>query len=165
MMPGPRTYAVSAHARRPLVEFMTGALVEAGCRILHSSLPKQAPFIVSFETRSGERMGIVAYAFLATRAPTRNRPDDERSFQIKYGSKESYQENLHELWQDPLGMFTTLLLGIDPRAGFCVSADPIIHSPTKFFIRLEFKDEHADQVLIPTLVTLDGPMRSAQPAR
>jgi hypothetical protein len=46
-----------------------------------------------------------------------------------------------------MGMFTTLLLGIDPVSSFCVSADPILHSPTKFFIRLEFKDEHVEQIL------------------
>lgn len=127
---------------------MTSALTSAGCKIVHSSSVEQAPFVVVFETSGGERMGIVAYAFLATRTPTKNRPADERSFQIKYGSKENYaDENSHELWQDPLGMFTTLLVGIDPKSGLCVSADPIIHSPTKFFIRLEFKDEHAEAAL------------------
>ena len=144
MFQGLRTYPVLARSRRPLIEFMTQGLAQAGCRILHSSDPDRAPFVMTFETPAGERMGVVAYAFLATRTPTRNRPQDERSFQIKYGSKESYAAaNLHELWQDPTGMFTTLLVGIDPEGGFCVSADPIVHSPTKFFIRLEFKDEHA----------------------
>lgn len=147
MIPGLRSYPVSAVARQPLVNFMTGALTEAGCRILHTSPTDRAPFVVTFETASGERMGIVVYAFLATRTPTTNRPADERSFQIKYGSKDSFDENSHELWQDPLGMFTTLLLGIDPVAGFCISADPIIHNPTKFFIRLEFKDEHVEEIL------------------
>jgi hypothetical protein len=104
-----------------------------------------APFVFTFDDPSGERIGIVAYAFLATRTPTKNRPRDERSFQIKYGSKERYAAgNSHDLWQDPLGMFTTLLVGIDPDEEFCVSADPIVHSPTKFFIRVEFKDEHAE---------------------
>lgn len=147
MIPGLRTYSVSATARRPLIEFMTGALSESGCRILHQSEPNHAPFVVTFETASGERMGIVAYAFLATRTPTKNRPTDERSFQLKYSSKNSYPENEHDLWQDQMGMFTTMLLGIDPASGFCVSADPIIHSPTKFFIRVEFKDEQADAIL------------------
>lgn len=147
MIPGLRTYSVNPSARSPLLEFMTSSLIAAGCKIIHSSPPDKAPFIVAFETPSGERMGVVAYAFLATRTPTKNRPDDERSFQIKYGSKASYaDENSHDLWQDPLGMFTTLLLGIDPESGFCISADPIVHSPTKFFIRLEFKDEHAEEV-------------------
>jgi len=91
-------------------------------------------------------MGVVAYAFTATRTVTAKRPPDERSFQLKYGSKESYEVNSHELWQDPSGLFTTLLVGIDPVEGFFVAADPEMHNPTKFFIRLEFKDEHADQI-------------------
>lgn len=147
MIPGLRTYSVNARARQPLLDFMTGALLGSGCKIVHSSPPDRAPFVIAFESPRGERMGIVAYAFLATRTPTKNRPLDERSFQIKYGSKESYEgSNAHELWQDPFGMFTTLLLGIDPSGGFCVSADSVLHSPTKFFIRMEFKDEHADAV-------------------
>lgn len=147
MIPGLVTYSVNAVARRPLVEYMTSALMDAGCSIIHSSSPDRAPFVIAFETPSGERLGIIAYAFLATRTPTKNRPSDERSFQIKYGGKESYQDNnSHELWQDPLGMFTTLLVGIDLENGFCVSADPIVHSPTKFFIRVEFKDEHAEAI-------------------
>jgi hypothetical protein len=147
MIPGLRTYSVNARARGPLVRFMTGALVEAGCRIIHSTPPDRAPFVIVFETQSGERMGIVAYAFLVTRTPTTNRPEDERSFQIKYESKDDYRDaNSHELWQDPLGMFTTVLLGIDPERGFCISADPIVHSLTKFFIRVEFKDENAEEI-------------------
>jgi hypothetical protein len=126
---------------------MTGALLRSGCKIVHSSSADSAPFVIAFETPEGERLGIVAYAFLATRTPTKNRPKDERSFQIKYGSKESYaSNNEHELWQDPLGMFTTMLLGIDVERGICVSADPIVHSPTKFFIRVEYKDEQAEAV-------------------
>lgn len=147
MIPGLRTYPVNPKARHPLVDFMSGALMAAGCKIIHSSPTDRAPFVVAFETPTGERMGIVAYAFLATRTPTKNRPADEWSFQIKYGSKAIYADsNSHELWQDPLGMFTTLLVGIDPERRMCISADPIVHSPTKFFIRLEFKDEHAGSV-------------------
>jgi hypothetical protein len=124
---------------------MLDGLRDAGCRIIYTSDPREAPFVMSFETRAGERLGVVAYAFTATRTPTKNRPSDERSFQIKYGSKESYEANSHELWQDPLGLFTTLLIGINPDAGFFVAADPE-HNPTKFFIRLEFKDRHADAI-------------------
>jgi hypothetical protein len=147
MIAGLRTYGVNAAARQPLVDFMMNALVAAGCKIIHASPPDQAPFVIAFETATKERMGVVAYAFLITRTPTTNRPTNERSFQIKYGSKESYRRaNEHELWQDPLGMFTTMLVGIDPANGFCVAADPIAHNPTKFFIRLEFKDEHAEAI-------------------
>jgi hypothetical protein len=126
---------------------MTEGLRASGCRILFTSPATRAPFVITFETPQGERLGIVAYAFLATRTPTLNRPQNERSFQVKYGSKSAYAEtNQHHLWQDPLGLLTTILIGIDPVDGFFVSADPEAHSPTKFFIRVEFKDEQAEAI-------------------
>lgn len=104
-------------------------------------MPNRAPFVLTFETATGERMGVVAYAFLATRTPTQNRPQDERSFQVKYGGK---RDNLdHAIFQDPLGLFTTIFLGISPEENFFVAVDPERHNPTKLFIRIEFKDRHA----------------------
>ena len=144
MLSGLNTFGVSPGAREPILEFMVSALRSVGCRILFCSGAHRAPFVITFETATGERMGIVAYAFLATRTPTKNRPPDERSFQIKYGSKE--QGKTYPLWTDPLGLYTTLLVGIDPKEGFFVAADPAAHNPTKFFIRLEFKDRHAEAI-------------------
>ena len=138
------SYRVQPAARKPLLEFVTRSLEAARCRIIKLSSPNIAPFVVSWETAAGERMGAVLYAFLATRTPTKNRPSDERSFQIKYGGKAD--DNTHNIWQDPFGLYTTLFLGIDPEEGFFVAADPVLHSPTKFFIRLEFKDEHAKAI-------------------
>lgn len=144
---GLRYYRTSPSAREPLLRFLLDGLRAAGCRVIFASQSDRAPFVISFETRDGERMGIVAYAFLATRTPTRNRPRDERSFQVKYSSKDNYSsDNSHILWQDPLGIFTTLLIGIDPNEGFFVAADPEAHSPTKFFIRVEFKDQNASAI-------------------
>jgi hypothetical protein len=122
---------------------MIEALESQGCRIIRSSPPTQAPFKITFETPQGERLGIVAYACLATFTPTKNRPEDEHSFQLKYGSKDG---ELHELWQDPYGVYTTLLVGINPQQGFFVAADPVLYSPTKLFIRVEFKQEHVDEI-------------------
>jgi hypothetical protein len=143
MIAGLPTYRVQRSERQPLVDFMLTSLRDAGCRVIYASAADRAPFIMSFETPAGERMGIVAYAFLATRTPTKNRPTDERSFQIKYGPDD---KALHELWQDSLGLFTTLLVGIDPNEGFFVAADPELHNPTRFYIRLEFKDMHAEEI-------------------
>lgn len=143
MLLGLRRYPVQPSARRPLIAFMLAALREHGCRILQEPDPREAPFVFAFETPEGERMGVVAYAFLATRTPTRNRPPDERSFQLKYGPNDN---ELHRLWQDPLGLYTTLLVGIDPGEEFFVAADPDLHNPTRFFIRLEFKDRHAEAI-------------------
>lgn len=139
----PRTYRVAARDREPLIRWMREALAASGCRVIHASPPNEAPFRISFVLPTGERMGIVAYAFLANSRATKNRPLDEHRFQIKYGSKD---DQLHELWQDPFGLYTTLLAGINPERGFFVGADPTLHNPTPFFISLEFKDEHVTAI-------------------
>jgi hypothetical protein len=139
-----KRFRVDPNQRKPLLDFMLESLVSAGARILHWTPPNEAPFRIAFETAIGERMGILAYAFLATRTPTKNRPLDERSFQIKYGSKRQIGEEI--LWQDPFGLYTTILVGIDPTEGFFVGPDPAMHNPTKMFIRFEFKDENVTAI-------------------
>lgn len=140
----PRVYGVQPRDREPLIAFMLNALRRSGCRIIHEPRPDAAPFRITFETPTGERLGIIAYAFRATFTPTKNRPQDEHSFQVKYGAKDG---KLHELWQDPYGLYVTLFLGINPERGFFVAADPVLHSPTKFFIRIEFKQEHVCNIV------------------
>lgn len=135
----PRTYRVSEARRRPLVEWIAKGLTDAGCRLLHVPSADSAPFRFVFQAPDGERMGAMIYAFTATSVVTRNRPVDEWRFQIKYGSKDG---ELHDLWQDPHGLYTTLLIGIDPISGCFVGADPVLHSPTLMFISLEFKQRH-----------------------
>ncbi|HYE05722.1 MAG TPA: hypothetical protein VEL07_09340 [Planctomycetota bacterium] len=156
----PRTYRVSAHDRQPLLEFITDALEKAGCRVLVCSPPTEAPFKISFETASGERLGIVVYAFRATSVPTRNRPADEFRFQVKYGSKDG---KLHDLWQDPAGLYVTLFLGIDLENRVFVGADPVLHSPTKFFISIEFKKHHVEQCVASGWCTWERDHRGSQP--
>ena len=137
-------YEVNAKNREPLIQFMVDALHDSGCTVIYRSPANEAPFRLTFETPYGERLGIVAYAFLANRKVTKNRPTDEHRFQLKYGSKDG---KLHELWQDPYGLYTTLLIGINPDQSFFVSADPVLHNPTRFFISLEFKQQHVDEIL------------------
>ena len=67
--------------------------------------------------------------------------------QVKYGSKEQLQGEPQELWQDPCGLYTTLLFGINVENGFFVGFDPVLHSPTKFFISLEFNQLNVDEIL------------------
>jgi len=137
-------FSVSRSQKAPLLAFILSALNAAGCRTLHCSDPAEAPFRISFETPDGERLGIIAYAFFANSRPTRNRPDDEHRFQVKYGPNTG---ELHELWQDPFGLYTTLFFGINPERGFFVAADPVLHSPTRFFISIEFKEQHVTAIL------------------
>lgn len=123
---------------------MLEGLRSSGCVILCCSPPTEAPFRISFCTPWGERIGIVAYAFTANSRVTANRPADEHRFQVKYGTKDG---SLHELWQDPFGLYVTLFLGINSDQGFFVAADPVLNSPTRFFISKEFKQQHVDCVL------------------
>jgi hypothetical protein len=145
-------FRVNAKDRKPLVDFMLDGLKAAGCRIIHAPSPTKAPFRITFEAPDGERIGIIAYAFLANNRATKNRPGNEHRFQIKYGSKQviaapaGSKPKQHELWQDPYGLYTTLLVGINPDRGIFVSADPVLHNPTKFFISLEFKEAEAEQI-------------------
>src|SRR5438105_3091049 len=139
----PRLYRVSKSGRAPLINFISSALTTAGCRLLHLPNGEEAPFRFTFETPEGERMGIIAYAFTANTRPTKNRPSDEHRFQLKYGSKDGAG---HNLWQDPFLLYTTLLVGIDAERGIFVGFDPVLHSPTKFFISLEFKRHHVEHI-------------------
>lgn len=72
--PQHRPYRVNRKDREPLLRFILQALRDAGCTILYSSSPAEAPFRITFETPDGERLGIITYAFLANSRPTANRP-------------------------------------------------------------------------------------------
>lgn len=140
----PHKYSVQSSAKKPLLDFILESLRRAGCRVIFSSEPNEAPFRITFETMDGEQMGIIAYAFLANQKLTKNRPSDEHRFQVKYGSKDGRE---HEIWQDPYGLYTTVFLGINPEQGFFVGADPVLHNPTKLFISVEFKQQYVDEIL------------------
>ncbi len=137
-------FRVSARGRAPLLAFIQDALESCGCTLLHASPGNEAPFRLTFEAPDGERMGILAYAFLANSRATRNRPANEHRFQLKYGSKDG---NLHPLWQDPYQLYTTLLVGINPQLGLFIGVDPVLHSPTRFFISIEFKDRDVQAII------------------
>jgi hypothetical protein len=144
---GLQTYPTQRAAKQPLIDFMCNGLRAAGCRVVFASPANVAPFVMTFETSSGERMGIVAYAFLATRTQTNSETKGERGFRIGYGSRNSDRSaNAHDVWHDPQGLVTTIFLGIDPSEGFFVAADPEMHDPTKFFIRLRFSDADAAEI-------------------
>lgn len=140
----PRLYTVQARDREPLIEFIVSSIEGAGCRVIHRPRADRAPFRLTFETATGERLGIMVYAFLANTKLTKNRPPDEHRFQVKYGSDD---ESLHDIWQDPFGLYATLFVGINPEAGFFVGADPVLHNPTRFFMSIEFKQAQVDEIL------------------
>lgn len=137
-------YSVSRASKQPLLDFVLNSLAVAGCRILSSSDPSHAPFRITFEDPAGQKLGILVYAFLANSKETRNRPSDEHRFQVKYGKKDGL---LHEIWQDPFQLYTTLMVGIDLERQIFVGVDPMIHQFTKFFISIEFKRSEVEAIL------------------
>jgi hypothetical protein len=141
-----------------LLDFIVGALRSLGCRVLFTSNPSEAPFRITFEAPHGERIGLVVYAFLANQRLTTNRPVDEHRFQVKYGAKDG---KLLRLWQDAYGLYVTLFMGINPDLGFFVGADPVLHSPTKMFISIEFKQSQVDRILQNGWVCWERDRRSA----
>lgn len=150
------TFRVQRKDREPILNWMVEALEASGCRLLFVSEPNRAPFRLTFETAMGERLGIVAYAFLANSEKTRNRPADEHRFQIKYGSKDG---RIHEIFEDPFRLYTTIFVGINLQQGFFVAADPAAHSPTRFFISLEFKQHEVDRALETGWASWERPRR------
>lgn len=140
---GYKRWNVSQKDKEPLLQFLLAGLEDAGCRVLYHSSPGEAPLLLSFETPTGDRHSVLCYAFLANSRTTKNRPGDEHRFQVKFGSD---PKAILELYQDPLGVTTTIFVGIDPERGFLVAADPVLHSPTKMFISIEFKRAHAEAI-------------------
>lgn len=138
-----KTYNTLTKWKLPLVEFIINGLQSSGCTIVHRPSPTVAPFRFVFDTPEGERIGLVVYAFHANNTKIKNRPPDEHRFQIKYGGK---LKDLEEIWQDPYGLYVTLLVGINPEFGFFVAADPLLHNPTRFSVSFEFKNHHVEQI-------------------
>lgn len=139
-----KTYRVLAKKKEPLLEYVLAALRTCGCRVILTSEPDVAPFRITFETPEGERLGIIVYAFFSNSRLTKNRPDDEHRFQVKYGSDD---KKLHTLWQDPWMLYTTLFCGIDPERGIFVGADPILHSPVAEGWSIEYPSRELRETL------------------
>jgi hypothetical protein len=138
-----KTYSVRRIDKAPLLAFIVKALEMRDCRIVYASEPELAPFYIVFDTPSGERQGILVYAFFANAKVTTNRPEDEHRFQIKYGGN---LKGVLEVAVDPQRLVTTLFLGIDPREGVFIAADPVMNTPAPMSRSIEFKAGHIEMI-------------------
>lgn len=138
-----KSYSVSRSDKEPLLAFVLQALEMRDCRIVHASEPNRAPFYIVFDTPSGERQGILVYAFFANSHLIRNRPRDEHRFQIKYGGN---LKGVLEIAIDPRSLITTLFLGIDTVERLFVAADPLMNTPAPMSRSIEFKRDHIDLI-------------------
>ena len=152
-------YSVSKRHKQPLLDYILTSLKKCGCTILHHTLSDEAPFRITFEAPDGERIGIVAYAFFANSKKTRNRPVDEHRFQVKYGGNDG---QLHEIWQDPFELYTTLFVGVHLERGVFIGVDPSLHNPTRFFMSIEFKEYNVLEVLERKWASREREKRSSE---
>lgn len=139
-----KLYGVSAHDKAPLLRFILDALELRRCKVVYASSPARAPFHIVFELPGGERLSLLAYAFLANSKVTKGRPEDEHRFQIKYGGDLS---GVIDVAVDPLGVTTTIFLGIDTERKIFIAADPLMNNPSPMSRSVEFKAENVDDVL------------------
>jgi hypothetical protein len=139
-----KVYGVSAHDKEPLVQFMREALEARGCSIVYVGPANRAPFHIVAQLPGGERLSILAYAFLANSKPTNNRPKDEHRFQIKYGSDLT---GVLDVAVDELRITTTIFLGIDVERDVFVAADPLMNAPSPMSRSVEFKSHNVDEIL------------------
>jgi hypothetical protein len=138
-----KVYSVSARDKAPLLQFIREALEERGCVVRHIGPANRAPFYIVFDLPGGERLGVLAYAFFANSEPTKNRPQDEHRFQIKYGGD---LKGVLDVAVDPLGVVTTIFLGIDLERKVFVAADPLLNNPSPMSRSVEFKTANINQV-------------------
>lgn len=135
-------FNVSRASKEPLYRFVIDGLQEAGCSVLHTSAFDKAPLFVVFDTSTGERYGVLVYAFLSNTKVTKNRPTDEHRFQIKYGSdlSRSFKPAI-----DQRELVTTLFLGIDPERDLFFAVDPAMNSPTPMSRSIEYKSDNVER--------------------
>jgi hypothetical protein len=141
---GWKVYSVSARDKEPLLRFIREALEARGCTIQHVGPANRAPFHVVLDLPGGERISVLVYAFLANAKVTRNRPADEHRFQIKYGGDLS---GVIDVAVDPLGVTTTIFVGIDLDRKVFVAADPLMNNPSPMSRSVEFKTEHVEKIV------------------
>jgi hypothetical protein len=139
-----KIYSVSTRDKEPLLQFVHEALERRGCTIQYASAANRAPFHIILELPGGERLSVLAYAFLANSKETKNRPSDEHRFQIKYGGDLS---GVIDVAVDPLGITTTIFLGIDLERKLFVAADPLMNNPSPMSRSVEFKADSVERIL------------------
>ena len=146
-----RTYArlYPRVQRRAVHDMLEDAVAASNGQLLYSSGPSVAPLFLGIDSPGGERIGVNAYVFQATKVSTRNRPTDEHRAQIRYGdvNDPAWRDSEHPLAFDPAGIDLTTVLVAHPDAGILVALDPLAYDPLPIGNSIYFKDEEIDETL------------------
>jgi hypothetical protein len=139
-----KVYPCSARDKEPLIQFIREALEKRGCDVQQAGPANRAPFHFVISLPGREKLSVLAYVFRANSKVTKNRPTDEHRFQVKYGGDLS---GVIEVATDPLGVVTTLFLGIDLDRKLFVAVDPLMNNPSPMSRSVEYKSHHVEKIL------------------
>lgn len=105
-----------------------------------------APIFVGAEDSDGHRYGLLVYPFTTTRRVTKNRPQAEHRFQIRFGDPTRVRNEQNPLGHDPAGVDVTLVLAVDPEQEIIIGLDPLVYGELPMGISGYYRDEHADAI-------------------
>ena len=144
----PKLYRIS-ESRTPVVDLLLRGIEDGGGRSVSCSFPakKRAPIYIGAEDSDNHRFGLVVYPFTTTRRTTRNRPNTEHRFQIRYGDPGRVRHELNPIGHDPAGVDITLVLAVDPETGIIVGLDPLVYAQLPMGISGYYRDTNAEAVM------------------
>lgn len=143
----PKIYPISAR-RTPVIDLLHSAVEASGGRVVSCSYPsaRVAPIFLGAEDEDGHRYGLLTYPFTTTRRATKNRPNAEHRFQIRFGDPIRVRKEPNPLAHDPTGVDVTLVLAADPERGVIVGLDPLVYAELPMGVSGYYRDAHAEAV-------------------
>lgn len=139
--------AYRSSGRGDMNQLVVEGLEAGGATVLWRSPDSTAPLYLAVRLGDGGLCGVLVYAYRATRRPTRNRPQGEIRFQIKYGdiTEETRRQN-HSLGLDPTGLDVTLLVAVDVEHRQVVALDPPLYDPLPMGLSSYWHPEEAARI-------------------
>jgi hypothetical protein len=143
----PKIYRIST-SRSAVIGVLRRAVDASGGRVLSCSFPEEkvAPVFMGAEDGDGHRFGLLVYPFTTTDNVIKNRPADERRFQIRYGDPQRVRQESNPLGHDPAGVDVTLVLAVDPEHDLIVGLDPLVYAELPMGISGYYRDEQAGAI-------------------
>jgi len=112
----------STNPTAPLLAFLCDTLLRSGCELLKVESDKSGVFRLAFEDPLLQRYGLLGSLF--SLRPDGTDGDGARMTLLPPASPDDPSRG-----RDPFGVFTSVLLGVDPIRGLFVAFDPARHFP------------------------------------
>lgn len=120
---------------RPLLRYLTDTLSRSGCELLHVAGTREDTFRLSYESPLLQRVGLTGQ--LISLLPHTQDPDGATAtIQVADGPGGN-----SPCAREPFGLFTPVLLGVDPARDLFVAFDPSRHFPEEELLRVSISGE------------------------